>query len=135
STKGYPRRDRVPEGRPYRRPPSGRGGDGRRGRRGAQGEGRSVAGGRELRTPERRDDLVSATQPLPRHPLPRGDPVKIADIYQAARDMAPTGVEQALTTAWRGLFRTEFQRHTNEDDALAALRALGDDGTHLRQAV
>src|SRR5699024_7721633 len=45
------------------------------GRRGAQGEGRSVARGRELRTPERRDDLVSATQPLPRHPLPRGDPV------------------------------------------------------------
>src|SRR5699024_5802878 len=39
------------------------------------GEGRSVAGGRELRTPERRDDLVSATQPLPRHPLPRGDPM------------------------------------------------------------
>src|SRR5699024_690513 len=63
------------DGRPYRRPPSGRGGDGRRGRRGAQGEGRSVARGRELRTPERRDDLVSATQPLPRHPLPRGDPM------------------------------------------------------------
>lgn len=61
--------------------------------------------------------------------------MKIADIYQAARDMASSGVEQALTTAWRGLFRTEFQRHTNEDDALAALRALGDDGTHLRQAV
>src|SRR5699024_4272474 len=75
STQGYPRRDGVPDGRPYRRPPSGRGGDGRRGRRGAQGEGRSVARGRELRTPERRDDLVSATQPLPRHPLPRGDPV------------------------------------------------------------
>src|SRR5699024_1450493 len=75
STQGYPRRDGVPDGRPYRRPPSGRGGDGRRGRRGAQGEGRSVAGGRELRTPERRDDLVSATQPLPRHPLPRGDPM------------------------------------------------------------
>src|SRR5699024_10139212 len=34
-----------------------------------------MAGGCELRTPERRDDLVSATQPLPRHPLPRGDPV------------------------------------------------------------
>src|SRR5699024_8867441 len=46
-----------------------------RGRGGAQSEGRSVARGRELRTPERRDDLVSATQPLPRHPLPRGDPM------------------------------------------------------------
>src|SRR5699024_9904852 len=118
-------RERIPHSlvSPQRRrcPPDHR-------RRGAGRESRSMAGGRELRTPERRDDLVSATQPLPRHPLPRGDPVKIADIYQAARDMAPTGVEQALTTAWRGLFRTEFQRHTNEDDALAALRALGDDG-------
>src|SRR5699024_4563775 len=44
STQGYPRRDGVPDGRPYRRPPSGRGGDGRRGRRGAQGEGRSAPG-------------------------------------------------------------------------------------------
>src|SRR5699024_4109229 len=41
---GYPRRDGVPDGRPYRLPPSGRGGDGRRGRRGAQGEGRSAPG-------------------------------------------------------------------------------------------
>src|SRR5699024_6726995 len=43
-------------------------------RRGAGRESRSMAGGCELRAPERRDDLVSATQPLPRHPLPRGGP-------------------------------------------------------------
>lgn len=61
--------------------------------------------------------------------------MKIIDAYQAARDMATTALHQARTATFRGLFYLEFDRQQHEDDALAALRALGDNGTHLYQAV
>lgn len=61
--------------------------------------------------------------------------MNIADAYQAARVLTGTIASQAITTTFRHLFRAEFSRQQHEDEALAALRAFGDDGTHLRQAV
>ena len=61
--------------------------------------------------------------------------MKIADAYKFARSRASNGISQAMTEFYRGLFRLEFQRQQEEDDALAALRAVGGDSTHLRQAV
>lgn len=61
--------------------------------------------------------------------------MNIAHAYQTARDMTDTITGQAIASAFRNLFRTEFVRQQHEDEALAALRAFGDDGTHLRQAV
>ena len=61
--------------------------------------------------------------------------MKIADAYQYASETTSARIEQARTGLFRVLFHTEFQRQAREDHAIAALRALGDDGTHLRQAV
>lgn len=61
--------------------------------------------------------------------------MKIRDAYRFARGMTATHIERAHAGLFRALFHTEWQRQEREDDALATLRALGDDGTHLQQAV
>lgn len=60
--------------------------------------------------------------------------MKITDLYRNAAATTGTALELAAQALPR-IHRREFARLTREDEALAALRALGDDGTALRQAV
>lgn len=60
---------------------------------------------------------------------------KITDLYNRAVDTTGTAIELAAQKLTRPILRAEIDRRTREDEALAALRALGDDGTALRQAV